>query len=250
MNIANVTFNNNNGVRIAGRLYSSELNTGAGVIFSHGLFSNKDGYKITRLAADIVSTGNDLLTFDFSFVGESGGNIEDLSILQEVRDLGCAVQFMASRGYENIHLIGSSMGGAVSALHCSGQTGDVRSLVTIAMPVDIAGLMTRNAGIDNIDLLDDAGMTEIDGILIKNSFFKEAHLIDIIGALPNIHVPVLIFHGRQDPIVPVENAFIAERNITSPKELLIIPDGDHNLTRDGDLTLLKEKISGWLIRFN
>ena len=68
MIIENVQFTNDKNQKIAARIYYKEAITKTGVIFCHGLFSGKDGYKITRLAGDIVNAGYTLFTFDFSFV--------------------------------------------------------------------------------------------------------------------------------------------------------------------------------------
>jgi hypothetical protein len=93
MSVEEITFENNLNKRLSGRIYRPDKPGDTGVVFSHGLFSSKDGYKITRLAGDIVSSGHALMAFDFSFSGESGGSISDISVLQEVADLAAAVRF-------------------------------------------------------------------------------------------------------------------------------------------------------------
>jgi len=127
-----VAFPNNLGRGLAGKVYRGGSPSPRGVIFSHGLFSTKDGYKITNLAERIVGAGFDLLAFDFSFSGESGGNIGDLSIHQEVRDLDAAAGFFRGRGIAELHLMGSSMGGLVSLLFASEGTINIASLTLVA----------------------------------------------------------------------------------------------------------------------
>ena len=53
---------------------------------------------------------------------------------------------------------------------------------------------------------------------------------DNLGKIDKLKVPVLIIHGDQDEIIPVEmgrRLFAAARD---PKELYIIPGGHHNDT--------------------
>lgn len=244
--IEDISFTNNEGRHLAGRIYRSAGAGDTGVIFSHGLFSSKDGYKITRMAGDIAASGCPLMTFDFSCAGESGGAIADLSILQEVEDLASAVAFFRLQGMSRIHLMGSSMGAAVSILYASRQDPSVESLILIAAPVDLAALLADGAGISGLEALPPEGTTLIEGIPIKNAFFKEASAIDMEKALRAIHVPVLAIHGGQDRVVQPRNVDILEECLSSFTKTIIINDGDHNLTRDADIRFMKDTIISWL----
>ncbi len=242
-----IFFTNNLGRRLAGRIYRSESYDDTGIIFSHGLFSTKDGYKITRIAGDIAATGHRLMAFDFTFAGASGGDIAALSIIQEVEDLAAAVAFFKTRGIQKIHLMGSSMGAAVSILYASRQDPSIESLILIATPVDIQALFTRATGIDDVTLLPPDGMTTVEGIAIKNAFFLEIPGIDMAGALAAIRVPVLAIHGGRDTVVDPVNVALLEDNLSTFTKTVIIDDGDHNLTRDTDIRFLKKTIIAWLV---
>ncbi len=241
-----IQFTNSSGRRLSGRLYGSGTDSDTAVIFSHGLFSNKDGYKITRLAPDLAAAGVHVLAFDFSYATGSGGDVADLSVLQEVDDLVAAVDFAKTRGIRNIHLMGSSMGAAVTLLYAARGDGSIRSLILIATPVDLRTLMISGAGITDLRSLPEDGLTAIDGIPIKNSFFREIDRIDMTAAVSAIRVPVLAFHGGQDPVVDPRNAELLEELLVPFAKTVIIDDGDHNLTRDIDLCLMKETITEWL----
>ncbi|TFH42049.1 MAG: alpha/beta fold hydrolase [Chrysiogenales bacterium] len=243
-----IFFHNNLGRRLAGRIYSTGQRSDVAVIFSHGLFSSKDGYKITRLADAIVATGLPLMTFDFSFAGESEGNISDLSTLQEVEDLASAIRWAGNQGWQKVHLIGSSMGASVTLLYGSRNEPGVESLVLIATPVDLRRLALDGMGLTaaEIDMLPEEGFQNIDGIEISNSFFRELALIDIPEAARKIGLPVLSFHGGRDSVVDPSNIVLLGKNLAGPLKKVIIDDGDHNLTRDKDIALMKDAITDWL----
>lgn len=246
ISVEDIYFNNNRGRRLAGKIYRSENAGDAGVIFSHGLFSSKDGYKITRMAGDIAETKHPLMAFDFSFAGESGEHIADLSTLQEVEDLASAVAFFKERGMKRIHLMGSSMGAAVSILYASSQDPSIESLILIAAPVDILALFSRATGIADVATLPPGGMTTIEGIAIKNSFFLEIPSLDMIRAVAGIRAPVLAIHGGRDTVVEPGNIGLLEDNLSTFTKTVIIEDGDHNLTRDTDIRFLKDTIIAWI----
>ncbi len=242
----NIRFKNNRGRLLAGRIYRPERPCGAGVIFSHGLFSSKDGYKITRLADDIAAAGYALMTFDFSSSGESGGDLCDLSVLQEVEDLSAAVAHFKASGVNAIHLMGSSMGAAVTLLYAARGDAGVRSLVLIAAPVDFRNMFPDIPGACDPASLPEDGMTAIDGINIKNSFFREIAGIDMEETLMKVRVPVLAIHGGRDAVVDPRNTGILEDLLPVFLKTVIIEDGDHNLTRDADIRVIKESLIGWL----
>jgi pimeloyl-ACP methyl ester carboxylesterase len=245
MNIEKAFFLNNKSQKIAANLYKGTPSSPDGVIFCHGLFSTKDGYKITHLAEDIVNAGFSLLTFDFSFVGESGGNISDLSILQEADDLNAAYFFFQKYGIKNTHLIGSSMGALVSLLFSSILGDKLSSQTLIAAPVLLREIILKMAGAD-VGSLPEDGLTKVDGTPIKNKFFKEAIKIDIDRAITNTTIPTLVIHGGMDEVVPVTNAAALIKTITCEKRIVLIEDGGHNLSRDSDLEILRKNIVQWL----
>jgi len=249
MLIDNFKFLNTRGIELAGRLYRGNSDSVSGVIFSHGLFSSKDGYKITRISDTIVNCGFSLMTFDFTFSGESAGSIKDISIMEEVDDLKSAIEFLKSKGIKKIHLMGSSMGAAVTLLTASSGLFDIESLILIATPIYFTKLIP---GIkkEDIDSLDLNGYTSISGIPVNNRFVRELFKIDMVEAVKRIFLPSLIIHGKLDEIVDVSNMDIYIKNCAASCSSVIIEDGDHNLTRESDINVISDNVKEWLGKFN
>ncbi len=241
-----VFFSNSRGARLSGRIYSAEGGENKGVIFCHGLFSTKDGYKITRMAESLVDAGFRVLAFDFSYAGESEGSIAEISLIQCVRDIAGAAEFFRGRGVSEIHLMGSSMGAAAAILFCAGQKPSPVSLISIAAPLDLTGLLTGNSPISDPLDLPENGQTLLEGFLINNSFFREIAAIDMKAAVRAIDCPVLLIHGKLDTVVPFANALEFASALKTPFRALYIEDGDHNLTRDRDIERLRTEVSGWI----
>jgi putative redox protein len=247
MKTENIQILNNRGKRLEGRLYYSE-SADRGVIFCHGLFSSKDAYKIVNMAEHIANAGYVLLSFDFSFVSESGGDFRGFSIFQEVEDLRCALDFLVSRGINNFHLIGSSMGGVVALMFAAERHPLLRSLILIATPARLSGLVDKMLPLEQIEALPDDGTTEVEGIPVGNGFFKEAIQLDMEARLKKINSPTLILHGADDELVDVSNAEYMNEVMRSERSVFIIEGGEHHLNRDGDLLLMREKILDWIKR--
>lgn len=249
MHTENFTFRNSSGLDLAARIYSPDFPCDKGVIFSHGLYSSKDGYKIKKMADGIVKCGYTLMTFDFTFAGESPGNISDISVMEEVKDLRAAIKLFRGRGIRKLHLMGSSMGAAVSVLAASDSEDTFESLILIATPLDLLGIMPDMTP-EKVDLLELNGYTSVQGIKLKNSFFRELKGIDMVSAVREISSPVILFHGGMDEVVVPSNHELFMKNIKTRGLPFIIPDGDHNLTRESDIDFMMQKISEWLGRFN
>lgn len=245
MNIEDFLFNNSRGQKLAARLYYKDRNNKKGVIFSHGLFSSKDGYKITEMARNIVNAGFTLMTFDFTFSGESPGDIFDISVLQEVDDLNRAVNVFREKGIEKIHLMGSSMGGVVTVLSVSEYNLSPESVILIATPVNFDGLIPHDAALNE----NHKGTVNISGVNVRKNFITELKNLDVASALENITCPILAIHGKLDTVVSYKD-FETIHNLLGPGcDSLLIEDGDHNLTAENHLKLIKEKVENWLGEF-
>lgn len=71
----------------------------------------------------------------------------------------------------------------------------------------------------------------------------------VLGQLSRIGCPAFIAHGKHDGVCPVANAWeIAERLGTCDKELVILEDSAHIVTKDHDRKLLEHKLRGFVGR--
>ena len=55
-----------------------------------------------------------------------------------------------------------------------------------------------------------------------------------------------IIHGKEDKVVDYSNAGYLEKNLKCEHKLITIDGGDHNLTRESDLNIIKENIISWI----
>ena len=59
----------------------------------------------------------------------------------------------------------------------------------------------------------------------------------------NIKCPIRLLHGKQDKVVPViTSQRIIEQILSKDKDLIVIDDGDHSLSRIEDLNILFDQI--------
>ncbi|HEY9867792.1 MAG TPA: alpha/beta hydrolase [Candidatus Obscuribacterales bacterium] len=63
--------------------------------------------------------------------------------------------------------------------------------------------------------------------LIPEAMFPAPHF-DNVAQIKKVRVPVLMFHGTADGLVPVEHSRMIFANCSTPKQLILIPQAGHN----------------------
>jgi len=196
---------------LAGVLHSPNERTSACVITCHGFYSSKDSEKYVEIAHRFCRENLAVLRFDFRGCGESGGRFEDTSLTTRMEDLESALDFVEERGYGNMGVMGSSLGGTVSIL-VAAKDKRIKALVTWATPYHLDKLFRGEVikGLEKLRL--------------------DAKKYDVVKAVKEMHCPILIVHGSLDEQVPLSHAEVLYENANKPKDIQIIKGADHRLT--------------------
>ena len=242
-----VWFKNSLGQNLAGCVHKVQgrKEMGPTVVLCHGMMSSKEGRKQTALADDLCVNGFSVLRFDFSFCGESEGQFGEITFKQEIDDLAHAVKWVQRNGAYPIGLVGSSMGGAVAVLY-SQHDPAIKTLVAIAAvahPLRIARQI--EALEDHVVRWKEEGYQLGAEGSVGPGFLEDAQHQDVITAVSKIKAPLLILHGGEDEIVPVEEAQDLFDNASGIRELKIIAGADHRFTRQEDLEWLLAATRDW-----
>lgn len=232
-----VVFRNSLNQRLFGILHrgSPDARLGATVVLCHGMLSAKEGTKQKAFARFFEQSGFSVLRFDFSFCGESEGKFEEITFAQEVDDLCAAVAWVRGQGGGPVGLLGSSMGGAVALLYAGGDPS-IRAVVTLAAVGQPSGIADRMEDLKQKtrEWLDEGYQLGAEGEP-GEAFFEDARRQDVLEAVRGVSAPLLVLHGAQDEVVPVEDAHAIHANAAGPKALKVLPRGDHRFTRPEDL---------------
>ena len=235
------------GVELA---WASLPGDGPTVVFLGGFRSDMEGTKALALRDFCARQGQAFLRLDYSGHGVSGGRFEDGCIGEWADD---AARVIDARAPGPMILIGSSMGGWISMLLARRWAARVRGLIGIAAAPDFTSRLMEPA-------LTEAQRAE----LASNGLFLEpnpygapvpitAKLLEdgrkqsvMESPLP-FAGPVRLLQGMQDAEVPWHTATdIAQHLDGHDVRVLLIKDGDHRLSRPGDLALLEATLAGVL----
>jgi pimeloyl-ACP methyl ester carboxylesterase len=192
-----------------------------------------------------------VIRFDHRGIGGSGkGNSGRYSTRFFAAD---AVSVLRAAGVAAAHVYGHSMGGRVAQWMAIDYPAQVRSLVLAAtsggkgtgIPADAAAVAALISGDFNRMLplffdpewstlhADDARtfFSSQASSWAKSRHFKASSDHDAWNELHTIHAPVLILHGTDDALTPLENAVLLHRHIRL-STLIRVPGARHGLHLD------------------
>jgi len=130
-----VSFPSSTGPNLAGVIELPQTAVRGWGVFAHGFTLGKDCPAAARICKQLAADGIGMLRFDALGLGESEGDWGDGSFTVKVDDIVKACEFMADRATPADILIGHSWGGA-AVIAAAMQSPGVRSVVTVAAPVD------------------------------------------------------------------------------------------------------------------
>ena len=214
---------------------------------SPGFTSSKDRKKYIVLEKELNKEGIATLRFDFRGTGESGD--ARISIENEVEDLKAVLDFVIKKGFKEIILIGSSLGGLVSFKVYPFFKDKIKAIIGLAPVSDKANKKWEEK---YMKVFEDKGeyylfKRDVDGreekFIIDKGYVEDRKSINQKELLSKIACPVLIIHGDKDKIIPLEHSKRAIDLLKNGK-LVLIKEGNHNL--NGKEEEIAEIIKEWI----
>jgi pimeloyl-ACP methyl ester carboxylesterase len=222
---------------------------GPAVVFLGGLRSDMTGTKAGFLRDRCAREGRAFLRFDYTGHGASAGRFEEGTIGAWAADARSVIEATTSGP---LVLVGSSMGGWVMLEVALAMPGRVAALVGIAAAPDFTEeLMWETFSADQRAALLRDGVVTIPnpydpaGYRIGRALIEEGRTRLRLRGPIGITAPVRLLHGQRDAEVPWQTSLrLAERLASDDVRVTLVKDGDHRLSREADLALLAETVSG------
>lgn len=200
------------------------------VIFSHGLGANVEHEE--EVQKTLAKAG--IAVFSFEFAGGSSssapmseGLTTEMSVLTEVQNLKDAIRIASAMEYadpKKIYLMGSSQGGLVTAL-TSEEVTNIAGLFlfypAFSLPDDIRSSFPKLEEVpETFNLL---------GTRIGKKYITDIYDMDPYANLDELTMPVHIYHGKDDNIVPLTASQKAMKRLKDAR-LTTLEDTGHALT--------------------
>ena len=200
------------------------------VIFSHGLGAN--AWHEEEVQKALAKAG--IAVFSLEFAGGSSsatpmseGLTTEMSVLTEVQNLKDAIRIASGMEYtdpQKIYLMGSSQGGLVTALTAEELTNIAGLFLfypAFSLPDDIRSSFPK---------LDEVPETfNLLGTKISKKYITDIYDMDAYANLDKLSMPVHIYHGKDDNIVPLTASKKALKTLPNAR-LTTLEDTGHALT--------------------
>lgn len=234
------------GHRLAGRLHVPEGTAKGSVLLAHCFTCSKDLHTMTRLTAGLTEAGYASLRFDFTGLGESGGDFAETSVSANVADLTRAAATLIAKGFGPCGLIGHSLGGA-AALLAVPKLKTVRSVVTIGAPSDVGHVTHLFA--NSLDHLRAAGRAPVTiagrSFDLNLGFVDDLTTHDVLATVADLNRPYCAIHARDDDVVGFDNAERLHGAAAEPRRLVGFPHGGHLFTDREVAEQMIAAVVGW-----
>jgi uncharacterized OsmC-like protein/pimeloyl-ACP methyl ester carboxylesterase len=243
-------FQGEHGSRLVGKLDLPDGPAHAHALFAHCFTCTKESLAAVRIGRALASQGIGVLRFDFTGLGQSGGDFADSTFSGSVQDLLAAARAMGDAGKAPALLVGHSLGGA-AVLAAAAGLPSVKAIATIGAPCDVQHV-TRLFG-DGLKTLLAQGEAEVKlggrPFKMRRSFIDDLGSHDQKQRIGNLRRALLVLHAPTDGTVDIDNAAQIFQAAKHPKSFVSLDDADHLLTRSADSAYAAEVICAWATRY-
>jgi len=175
-----------------------------------------------------------LFLFDFRAMGESEGKYTTVGY-HEKKDLLAAIDYLKSRGIEEIGALGFSLGGAVIIM---ANSPDIKAIVSdssyATLDLMIHSLFRHYRFLRYPFVFTIKSLSRL--VLKFNT-----SSVSPVDTIKEVETPILLIHGERDSQIPVKNAYLLHE--AAPKsELWIVPGADHGEAQARETTEYERRI--------
>ena len=246
-----VEFRGSAGAPLVGQLELPRAELRAYALFAHCFTCSKDLKAERRISKALAQRGIAVLRFDFTGIGESGGDFATSNFTSNLEDLLAAATFLSDHYGPPQLLVGHSLGGA-AVLAVANRIAGARAVATIGAPSDTDHLhdVLRTRAPD----LTSEGEAEIDlgggRIRLRKQLLDDLCQHQLEPAIGSLGLPLMIFHSPVDRVVGIDHARRIFEWAKHPKSFVALDGADHLLLdRPEDSRFVAEVLSAWAARY-
>jgi pimeloyl-ACP methyl ester carboxylesterase len=241
---------------IASYVHTTQENSQKLALLLPGFLDSKDYPSFVKFGETLSAKDFTTVRFNPTGTWESSGTIADYSISQYLRDVQAVINYCQKEWgrFEDIILIGHSLGGLVSLLYAA-KHPEISAIMSLMAPSSYLGTERlrerterwRGWGVYKTrrDIPDN--LTEKKQFAVPFSYMEDALQYDAKRVIAQIHVPMLFIAGELDDAIPpahVRELFVQARE---PKKFASLPGVVHDFrTNEGGIAKVAQEVEIFL----
>jgi alpha-beta hydrolase superfamily lysophospholipase len=201
------------------------------VVLVHGFMSSRSRTgKYDELAERLISENINVFNFDLSGYGDS--DLEEISVSSGVLDLRCILSYIRYQGYQNIGVVGHSLGGIITLKQ---SLDKLKSICLLAPVTDKINYEFKDRfGQEKVDEMHKNGFMRVTDkqnrvFDVSEKMVSERKDVNQRELMENVKIPCFLIHGTKDKVIPVEHSKKAFKFLTGIKKIEIIEGESHSL---------------------
>ncbi len=247
MNQETLHFKNHEDESLAATLHLPNVPNETGVVLGHCFTCSRHTRVLRAAGAALAQQGIMALRFDFSGNGQSQGLFAESTFTKQIKEMQAAITILKARGATRIGLAGHSMGASVSVL-TGANTDNIKAVCAIS------GRLTGSKPelfltAEQQSQFSQNGATTFSSrgreLQLTQTFVDNVKSFDLPSVIKEYALPLLVIHGGEDEIIPVETAYTAQAFNSAKIRLEVISGGDHMFSQAAHKKLVVEKITQW-----
>jgi len=226
----------NKGQKIVGILHKPDSINSPAIIMCHGFSGNKNEEHdmFVHAAKKFCESDFTVLRFDFRGLGESEGDFVDMTISEEVSDLKKAIDFISEQGYNNIGVLGLSLGASVSVL---GWNKKIKTLVLWSPANPNEKTFIKAFGKETFKEIEEKGFSDLKfnkngwrtqtSFKVGRKFLEDVKKTNIINSIKSVKCSILVIQGTEDEVLDPKDSEEIYIKANKPKEIKLIENANH-----------------------
>jgi putative redox protein len=243
-------FTNKHGIKLAAILDSPDNLPSAYAILCHCFTCSKDLKAYRNIDLSLTSSGIAVLRFDFTGIGESGGDFSGTNFTTMIDDVLSASEFLSTQYKPAKLIIGHSLGGC-AAITGARKISSINAVVTIGTPAEPSKMSIKLSKTKERAIAQGIGETVIGGkkFKFKKQFFDDIEAYKLQPDIAALRKPLLIMHSPKDTYTSVEDAALIFQAAKHPKSYISLDDMDHLILKKSDACYVGSLIAAWAKKY-
>ena len=206
------------------------------VILMHGIFSSGNIVPMPALARELAKAGIASIRFDFGGHWRSEGEMQKMTIANEIADALAIWEYAKSLPYvSEIGILGHSQGGVVASMTAGilAERGEEPAGLALIAPGSVVQDACRNGRFfgAEFDPADPPEYVKCFGIMkLGREYILTTQELDIYGTAKTYTGPVRLIHGSKDNIVPMSCSERFAETYGERSELIVVEGENHMIT--------------------